>query len=234
MVFIDPVAIVVDFLRNRLTDPRDRAEDSTTDSFVATSGQTSFTLSPPSGRMSCIQDVQVDSVSVTKWEDYYIDFKNDKVIFFSGQTLSADVDIQYKYGETNWIFPDKPNKKLSETAFPRMNLLIVTASGNRLGETAADVESAISFQLDVWTKEKQDDQIFTIGGNKYTGEDLAKYLAYQVQQAFEDNESDLHPALYAYTPTQFPARDLPFNAEYQAHHKSAEFILKGINVGRIT
>ena len=182
----------------------------------------------------CIQDVQVNSSTVNKWEVYYIDFKNEKIIFFNGLSNGDTVDIQYKYGTSNWIYPDKPNERLAETAFPRMNILTVSASGDRLGQFEADVESALNLQIDIWTKEKKVGQIFTIDGDKYTGEGLADYLAFQVQTAFEDNESDLHPALYSYTPTTFPARDLPFNSELQCHHKSAELILKGINVGRIS
>lgn len=233
MVYLDPAWIITDFLRNNLVDPRARAEATDTDNFVATAGQTTFNLTPPSGTVSAIQTVTVNAVTQIKWQDYRIDFENEDIIFFNGLTLSDAVAVTFKYGTTNWIYPDKPNEDLSETAFPRMNTFLVTGNGARLGNFEAPVESVMQFQIDVWTKEKKANQIFTINGNKYTGEKLANYLASQVQQAFEDNEEELHPALYDYKPTQTPARDLPFDNIYQAHHKAVEFVIKGLTVGRI-
>ena len=231
MASLNPKHIIVDFLRNQLTDPRSRAEATNTESFVATASQTTFSLSPPAGTMSCIIDVQVNSSSQTKWETYYIDFKNQKVIFFTGLSLSDDVDIEYKYGTSNWIYPDKPVKTLSAIAFPRMRVGIISAPGLRLGESTAPVEHSINFQIDVWTKEKATNQVFTISGSNYSGEELAELFAYQITGAFEDNENDLHPVLYDYIPNQAP-RDLPFDIEYQAHHKTVEFIMNMINPGR--
>ena len=233
MAYLSPKTIIVDFLRKNITDPRTRIT-STSDTFTATASQTSFTLTPTTGKtMSYISSVKVNGTASTKWQDFYIDPKNQKVIFFTGLTLSDTVVITYGETSSDWIFPDKPKKKLNALAFPRMNIKIISAPGVRQGNYEAPVEATIRFQVDIWCKEKQDNQIFTIDGNKYTGEDLAEYLSWKITEAFEDNEDELFPALYGYDPIGMPP-DLPFDDELQCHHKVIEFTEKGLKIGRIS
>ncbi|NOR84697.1 hypothetical protein GQ473_01125 [archaeon] len=229
-MFLNPKGIIVDFLLNRLTDPRARADDSTTDSFTATASQASFTLTPPSGTLTSVTSVTVNAVTKVKWRDYYIDSKNQKIIFFTGLSLNDAVVVTYVYGTTSWIYPDKPAVTIGAASFPRIRVGVISSIGKRLGNFEAPVEGSIHFQVDIWCKEKQ---IFTIGTTKYAGEDLAEYLAYQVIQAFEDYEDDIYPALYGYTPVGLP-KDMPFDVTYQSHRKTIEFILSGIKIGRIS
>jgi len=225
MVFISPKNVLVDFLRVKLIDPRERAENTNNETFDG--GGTEFSLTPTSGTMSGITSVQVDSVEKTKWKDYYIDFQNQKVIFYSATSSGTDnVSITYKQGTTNWIYPDKAKKTLSRTAFPRINLLVVGGSGERLGQYNSDVESVMHFQIDIWTKENQ---TFTIDSIKYEGDKLAEYLAHQIMKSFRAYENELHPELYNYTPIGIP-RDLGFNQEMECFHSIMEAELKGINV----
>jgi len=232
MVYLSPKTIIVDFLRKNITDPRVRIS-STSDSFTATAGQTSFSLTPTTGKsVSYIDSVTVNAATKVKWQDYYIDFKGEKIVFFTGVSLSDAVVVTYGEGSTDWIYPDKPNETLGPLKFPRMNVLVVGSPGKRLGNYEAPVEAVPRIQVDIWTKEKQDNQIFTIDGDKYTGDDLAEYLAYQVTQAFENSEEELFPALYGYDPVGMPP-DLPFDEELQCHHKTVEFICRGLKIGRI-
>ena len=110
-VFTSPKDIIVDFLRCKLTDPRSRAETLNTETFDG--GGKTFSLTP-SGSLSCITAVTVTSVAQNKWTDYYIDFQNQKVVFYSNTASgTANVSITYKQGTTNWIFPDKAKESLS-------------------------------------------------------------------------------------------------------------------------
>lgn len=232
-MYISPKYIIVDFLLNRLSDPRARADNIDSDSITATAGQTTFTLTPTSGKMTSITSVTVNAVAQVKWQDYYIDFKNQKIIFFTGLTLNDAVVVNYIYGSTTWIFPDKPYTTIGATSFPRIRVGIVSSLGKRLGNFEAPVEGNMRFQIDVWCKEKESGQLFTIGTTKYTGEDLTEYLAYQITEAFEDYESDLHPVLYGYTPVGMP-KDMPFDVQMQSHRKMVEFMMSGIKIGRIS
>lgn len=225
MVYISPKNVLVDFLRRRLTDPRTRAETSQTEEFNG--GSTDFSLTPITGTMSCITSVTVGGTAQVKWEDYYIDWQNQKVIFYSNTTSGTNnVDITYKRGTSNWIFPDRPKTTLSRTSFPRINVLIVGGAGSRLGQYNSDIESVMHFQIDIWTKE---DQTQTIDSVKYTGDKLAEYFAHQIMVAFRNYEDDLHPELYNYTPLGIP-RDLGFDKELECFHSIVEVELKGINV----
>jgi len=233
MAYLSPKAIIVDFLRKNVTDPRARIT-SKSNTITATAGQTSFSITPTATySLSHITSVTVAGTASTKWEDYYIDFKNEKIIFFTGLTVGQAVVITFGEGTTNWIYPDKPNKKLNALAFPRINIMIIGAPGARLGNYEAPVEAVPRVQVDIWTKEKQDNQIFTIGSDKYTGENLAEYLSYKITEAFEDNEKELFPALYGYDPIGMPP-DLPFDEELQCHHKVVEFLCRGLDLGRIS
>ena len=232
MAYLSPKTILVDFLRKNVTDPRTRIT-SNSDSFTATASQTSFSLSPTSGKtLSHIISVTVDAVASTKWQDYYIDFKNEKIIFFTGLSAAQAVVVTYGEGTTNWIYPEKANKKLNALAFPRINILVIGTPGSRLGNYEAPVEAVPRIQVDIWAKEKQDNQIFTIDGDSYTGKDLAEYLSYKITEALEDNEEELFPALYGYDPVGMPP-DLPFDEELQCHHKIVEFLCRGLKLGRI-
>ena len=68
--YLDPEDIISDFLRVNLTDPRDRAEASNTNTFDATSGQTSFTVTPTTGTsVSCVTAVTVEGGVVVLGEE---------------------------------------------------------------------------------------------------------------------------------------------------------------------
>ena len=224
-MFISPKNVIVDFLRRRLVDPRSRAETSQTEEFDG--GDTTFSLTPTAGTMSCITSVTVDDAAQIKWKDYYIDFQNQKVIFYSATGAGVNnVDITYKRGTSNWIYPDKSRTTLSKTAFPRINILLVSGSSERLGQYNSNMESALHYQVDIWTKENQK---FTIDGVVYEGDKLSEYLGYQILKAFNENVDDLHPKLYNLTVLSTP-RDLAFNQEMECFHHICEIELKGIDL----
>lgn len=177
--------------------------------------------------MSCITLVTVDAVEQTKWKHYYIDAQNQKVIFYSNTAAGTNnVDITYKQGTSNWIYPDKAKETLSKTSFPRINILSPGGTAERVGQYDSNVQSAMRFQLDVWTKENQPQ---TIDSVVYEGDKLAEYLSYEITKAFRAYVEELHPALYDYSLLGTP-RDMPFNQEMQCFHKITEIELKGIDV----
>jgi len=224
-MFISPKNVIVDFLRRRLTDPRSRAEISQTEEFNG--GGKTFSLTPTEGTMSCVISVTVDDTEQTKWRHYWIDFQNQKIIFYSNTAGGTNnVDIIYKRGKSNWIYPDKAKETLSRIAFPRINILVVGGSGTRLGQYNSNIESTIHFQIDIWTKENQKQTISSI---VYEGDKLAEYIAYQITKAFRAYESDIYESLYNYTLLGTP-RDLGFNQETECFHKIVEVELRGIDV----
>jgi len=226
--YLNSEDIIVDFLRVRLTDPRARAETTNSENFTASVSQTTFSLTAPSGNVQAVTLVQVDGTDQVKWKDYYIDFQNQKVIFFNGLTGGESVDITYKYGTTSWIYSDDPQDSLSATSYPRISVKIIGGTGVRLGQYEAEVESSTLFSADFWAKEQQ---FFTINSIKYEGQDLARYLASKATEAFELYINDLHPILYNYLVTQVPT-NVPRDDSKQAFHTVLTFNMKGLTLGR--
>ena len=227
--YLDPEDIISDFLRVNLTDPRERAEASGTNNFTATASQTEFTITPTSGSVSCVTAVTVEAVSKSKWQDYYWDYQNSKIIFFTGLTVDDAVVVTFKYGTSNWIYSDRPDDALSSLKFPRISVFTVSNPGIRLGNSDAPVQGTPNLQIDVWTK---DGQAFTISGKKYANNYLSRYLGNRITRAFEESESDLFPALYNYRPLS-GARTAPYSEEFQAHHTIVEVTVQGIDIGRV-
>src|SRR6056297_1588228 len=109
-MYINPTWIIVEFLRSKITDPRSsRRPTSNSNTISASAGQTEFSITCSSGKsLSHISSIEVDSTAKDKWSDYYIDFKNEKIVFFSGLSSGQEVVINFYEGSTNWIFWDKP------------------------------------------------------------------------------------------------------------------------------
>ena len=229
MVLISPKNIIVDFLRANLTDPRSRAETSQIEEFDG--GSTDFTLTPVSGSLSAVTTVTVNGTAQVKWKDFYIDFQNEKVIFFSNTASGTNnVDITYKRGSTNWIYPDKPLTTLSPSAFPRISVSDISGSGERLGAVGSDMQSTTLFQIDVWVAE---DFIATISGTNYEGDKLGEILGLLIMEQFRSNADELHPPLFNIS-YGASIQDLPFNEELQLHHKILQIEANSINFGEIT
>ncbi len=232
MTYLNPKNIITEFLRKNITDPRGRIS-SNSNTITATAGQTEFDITPSTDKsMSYITSVTVDGTTKTKWRDYHIDQQNKKITFFSGLAAGEEVIITFGEGSTDWIYPDKPYKSLNRSSFPRMSVRIISAPGTRLGNYEAPVEAVARIQVEIWTKQKQDGQIFAIDGVNYSGETLADYLVWQINKAFEENEEELFPVMYGYDPAGMDA-ELPFDEESQCHHKVAEFVLRGLEMGRV-
>lgn len=226
---IDPPDVIADFIRTHIVDPRARAEATESDTSTATAGQTVFNISASVGTVSCVTGVTVAGVAKSKWLDYHWDYQNERVTFYTGITLNDTVIITYKYGTQNWVYSDKTDLKLSANAFPRIAVFMVSGSGSRLGQYEAPVEASNMFQIDIWCR---NDQVWTIGGRKYSNDYHGRYIGGRITKAFEDNESDLHPVLYGYIPTSVP-RAAPPSEEYQSYHTVLEVNFKGIDSGRI-
>jgi len=229
--YIDAEDIVTDFLRCYLTDPRARAETLNSDSITATAGQTEITLSPTSGTtVSCITSLTVNGVAKDKWKDYYWDYQNQKVTFYTALSLNDAVVINYKEGSSNWIYSDKPDENLAANSFPRINVFTVSAPGRRIGQYTAPVESSILLQIDIWSKDRY---TATVNNRTYSNEYLIRYYGHQIIKAFEDNEKSLFPVLYNYQLISGP-RNAPYSIRYQAYHGIVEINVKGLRSGRIS
>lgn len=226
--YIDPEDVISDFLRVHLTDPRARAEATDTNTFSATAGQTEFTISKTGSTPQCITAVTVEGVSKTKWVDYFWDYQNLKITFFTALSLDDEVIVTFKYGSTNWIYSDKPSGNVSTIRFPRIEVFSLGSPSEKIGNYEAPVHSAPTLQIDCWVRK---DYSPTINGRVYSNEYLGRYLSNQIKFAFEDNETDLHGIFFDYTING--PRAAPYNDQFFSYHSVIDVTLQGTGVGRI-
>jgi len=93
------------------------------------------------------------------------------------------------------------------------------------------MESTIALQIDFWIKTKF---IYTDdNGFKWEGDKLAEYLTSKAKKELSDNEDKLFA--YGYS-LRIPTsdRDMPFDDEYQAHHKLFIIEFNSLNEGQLT
>jgi hypothetical protein len=227
--YIDVEDVLSDYLRTNMTDPKARAEATSSNTFAATALQTVFSITPPSGSVSCVTSVTVNGTDKTKWTDYYWDYQTQQITFYDGITLDQEVIINFKYGSTNWIYSDRPDDSLGADSFPRISLFTVGGSGNKIGGYKADIDSRPTIQIDIWTRNGVP---FTISGRKYANEYLGRYLGNKVLNTFDDFEEQLFGIFFDFDVVGFP-RGVPYSEEYQSHHTMVEIRVKGLNLGRI-
>lgn len=223
---LNPKVIIADLLREVMDDPRTTRESTNSETFSA--GSSEYTLTATSGNPQTITSLTVGGVAQTKWKDYMWDWQNYKIIFPSN--TAGEVVVNYKQG-TGWIYPDKPNKKLSETSFPRINILKSAGVGARFGNYEAPMEETIALQIDFWVK--RDFPYIDSNGFIWRDDKLGDYLIQKAKKNLSDNEDKLF--CYGYS-LRIPTadRDLPFDEEYQAHHKLFIIEFNSLNEGEIT
>lgn len=222
---LSPKEVISDLLRETLQDPRTTRESTNSETFPA--GETEYQLNP-TGSVQTITNLTIAGIPQIKWSDYYWNQQAQKIIFSNATT--GEVIVDYKQG-TGWIYPDKPNYKLSETSFPRINVLKAAGTGSRLGQYNAPMEETIGLQVDIWVKAGF---IFTdSNGIKWANDKLSEYLTIKAKKALSDNENKLFS--YGYS-LRIPTgdRDMPFDEEYQAYHKLFILEFNSINEGEIT
>jgi len=228
--YIDTEDIITDFLRNKLIDPRARAEASESQSFSPSNSDKIITLASPTlGSVSCITEVTIDGINSGKWKDYYWDYQNSTLTFYNTFNGTEEVIITYKYGTSNWIFSDKVDEQLKATSFPRISIFMVSNPAVRQGQYEAPMESNPSIQIDIWVKDKY---IYNVNDRKYSNNYLTRYIGNQITRAFEDNENELFPLLYNYRGLS-GVRTAPYSPQYQAFHSIVEANFKSLRTGRI-
>ncbi len=221
MTFVLPKDFIVDFLHTNLEDPRGRL---TNNSETFSAGATSYDLTATSGKVISITSLTIGGVAQTKWTDYKFDYQNEKIIFPSA--TSGEVIVNYKQG-TAWIYPDKPLVSLSDTSFPRINILDSGGTDSRLGQYNAPKEDKNAYQIDVWVKKAF---IYTKDDHKYSNNALADYITLKAKKVFDNFEGQLIPTFYNASTLTTP-QDLGYDEEFQCFHKIFIVELSSIDIG---
>lgn len=146
-----------------------REVTTTTDTFIATAGQTQFTLTKTN--MKNIRSVTVNAVSKALITDYSISWSTSKIILVTGAGAGESVVIQYDYG-TDKIHPDFPREDLTISSFPRLGFEITSIRTEPLGLGGANHISDILMTVFLFMPVNRDAATNSIGGT----EDLHDYM----------------------------------------------------------
>jgi hypothetical protein len=121
---------ILHFLRKNLTDRLARATLGT-ETFTATTGQQSYTLTGDLDtqnrhKIMYISSLTVNGVVKTIFKDFICGFRNDspilgKIYFTNPLTLGDVVIINY-YHTYSWIFTEMPRVDLTSKSYPRVSL----------------------------------------------------------------------------------------------------------------
>ncbi|NCD07563.1 MAG: hypothetical protein EOL97_15755 [Spirochaetia bacterium] len=233
MYYINPKYILVDFLRKNVEDCRSERKGILIEKTHDISVSSNLINYDDLGGyvFSYIDKIVKNDVELVKWKDYFILFREKKILF--KENLEAEDEVKIFYGSVvkNWIFWDKVISSVSENEYPRMSVSVISSSGNRLGRYDAPVVTNIQFEVSVWTKEKSNTQSFSIDGSIYFGDELAERLSYDVMKVLRLKESELMNTLFDFEPIQSIAREVMYDEDLQAFRKVVEFSMSCINVG---
>ena len=232
---VNPEVVLVEFLREHLTDPRARDTTTETQTFSGDGSTTTFSLTiPGSGNhLSAITALTVGGTAQEKWAEYYIDLQNKQIIFYTAPASGTEnISVTFKYG-TNWIdfrrASDKENAGVyqDETDWPRVIITLNGGPSNPLGQHGADQEDVLLWTVEARAKE---DYYPTINGTKYNSVALCDYLVRQAKKYLRTDIEDLYPELYDFRVLTQP-RSLPFDKRIQCDTSAMDLQLRGLNTG---
>lgn len=118
---------LVEFFRQRLTDPNNRGTIETTIQ-SGTGSKVKFTL--PRASINCMYSILVNNTIQSNYTEYYVDYKdrnpNDYpiVYFLTPPSNLATVEFTYCYG-TSWIYPDVPKIDMKLGSYPRVSIRLL-------------------------------------------------------------------------------------------------------------
>jgi hypothetical protein len=159
-----PKDVLVEFLRTYYKEPSRTIDGSAvsdrhtnySDTFSATAGQTDFTVTKP--KLLCVNSVTINSTAKTKYVDYNIDLRNNKIVLVSGAALNDSVVVDYDYNTNavSWIFAANPEihtSGLARTDYPRVVVDIITQTAEYLGFNTLRQLDVVEFTIDIAIKE---------------------------------------------------------------------------------
>ncbi len=233
----EPVEIMVEFLRGKLSDPRGtnvRVAESTS-SQNGTGSKKSFSLTY---QAQAINSVTVGGVLQKKYRDYQVDLRSNDVIFTTAPASGTNnVVIVYNTGASgagatsgaNWIHRDRARgtENWNTDAFPKIVVTEITESGSPLGIGDDSQWNKAVFQIDLLSIKGQK---LTIGGETREGQPVADYLGRRIVELFKDGahreaigEKLVHPVI--------SQRPLPFDESKNTFRRMLEVSMDGENMG---
>ena len=167
-----------------------RGTTTQTDTFVATAGQTNFTLTKSPARN--IRSVSVQSISKSYLKDYSVVWKTGIVTLNVGASVGDSVVFVYDYGSPDKIFPDFPRDDLTLTSFPRVAIEWTNMDTQPLGLGGMTHISDILITIYAWVPVNSDPSV--AGG--YGGVNDLGTLLFNIRDTIRANAKSFNSFRY--------------------------------------
>lgn len=248
-ILTKPKDIFVEFLRTVYKEPArsglSKRHTTGSDNVAATAGQTSFVVDTL--KLLCVNSVTVDGVAQTKWVDYDVDLRNNRIVFRTGLTLAQAVVISYDYNTSgiSWINVANPERdtsdKLSRIDYPRVAVSELDFGGRFMGFNSDKQDSTVVFSIDIAAKDKIKAtdyvRIKTNGTTETVTEtamntDLVDVLSINLSNAIKRNwRAELLGAMYA-SPNMFKgATEVVIDNDSGIFRRVIDVEMKGFDLG---
>ena len=172
---LDYERLILNYLRWKLTDPGSRGSEAT-ETFNGTGAQVTFTLAHAAAKY--IGAVTITAVAKNYMEHFTIDLKDSgtvpTVTFRTApESGTNNVSITYGYG-SSWVLPFLPEV---DATMPIISLKKITSSSNSLAAGNPGRWYRPVYQVGIHCRRGKK---YTIGGEAYSGAQLASYLSGQI------------------------------------------------------
>lgn len=228
---VEPEDIFVEFLRSKLTDPRGR-HTNTTETFSGDDNQKTFTLSNSGVR--CVNSVSVGGgPDQLKYIDFTFDLKDDStpgtVTFGTAPPTGVDnVEVDYDYGSSSWIYPFMPDLDRIRTSYPLISVTKITDSGVMPYMSDDNSWDTVRLQVDVQLV-RGDELIY--GGEALVGQALLNALARDLRKAVKSQWRGTLQYANMHKPTLLNDFTHPYDEEHKLFRRMLEYRMEGENIG---
>ena len=198
-----------------------RGVTTTTDNFVATAGQTAFTLDHTLVRN--IRTLTVDGTSLKYMKDFIFNPSTGVVTLDTGATLDDAVVINYDYSTAGneKIYPDFPREDLNLQSYPRVGMEITAINNNNFSLGATDQISEIMITIFAFVPVNKDSSVASgFGGT----EDLSDLLT-TIRDEIRENQKGFYSFPFIHPVSTNP---IVKGQNNKIVHQSADFIARFI------
>jgi hypothetical protein len=145
-----------------------------------------------------VRSITVDTVELTEYEDYTVNYSTAKVTFTTAPSDDTDnIEIEYDYGTGDKIYPDFPRTDLKIGSYPRVAVSIISIKTDELGLGAKANISDILISLSVYANGR---------------ENLNSYLK-NIRESILKNKNNFHYLTFVTVQGQGPMINEPARAD---------------------
>jgi hypothetical protein len=248
MILTEVDEIICEFIRSSYKEPArsglSKRHTTTSQTFSGNTILTDFTVT--NTKLLCVNSVSISSVAQTKYVDYQIDLRNNKIVFTTAPasgTNNISVSYDYNTSGTSWIYPDKPNTALTRTEYPRVSVISLDNPTSLMGLSSNMTAGNALIQIDIVTKSKllatdfvrvlSDGTTETVTEN-LEGDALTKILTRNIIETFRTLwRTKINPKYWFPSGWNPENKRIEFEEDVGIYRRVLTVSLNGFNIGSV-